>query len=219
LATVAIESSTRTASVAVAHGTRIATSTLASERAHASDLLPALEKLMEELDTGPASIEAVFVGTGPGSYTGLRVGIATALGLVRGTNAALLGVPSGETLAFSELAPGEECVYLLDARQAELYFARYKRTDDDVEVLHAPCVIKPGELELPGDAPIFGDATVGGAAGLGESDLARLVVDVRPSAEALLALGRAQQMRRGADAPSAVEPLYLRPFAAKMRRR
>lgn len=220
-ATVAIETSTRSASVALKYGTEVRSATLTASRAHASDLLPELDRLCSELGTTPAAIQSVFVGTGPGSYTGLRVGIATALGLVRGTGAVLLGVPSGETVAYAELAPGAECAFLLDARQAQVYYARYRRGADDVEVLQPPCVMSTSEIgaKLEDDVTIFGDATVADAASLSAAQRARLVTDVIPSAARLIDLGREQLARRGPDAPESVEPLYLRPFAAKARKR
>lgn len=218
---VALETSARAASVAVRHRSSTRATRLEAERAHASDLFPELGRLFAELGASPRAIEAVLVGTGPGSYTGLRVGIATALGLARGSGAKLLGVPSGETLAFERLRPGEEGVQLLDARSGELYFARYRRTEDEVEVVVAPIVLKPGELaaHLPVGTPIFGDSTVAEAAGLDAGARERLVTDATPSAAALLELG-GRRLARGAFTDSAeLEPLYLRPFAAKTRRR
>ena len=99
------------------------------------------------------------------------MGIATALGLSRGTGARLCGVPSLEALAYAELSPGEQGAVLLDARSNELYFAHYRRRDDDVEEIAAPRVARPGELDqiLPDDIPIFGDTTVADAAALDES--------------------------------------------------
>src|SRR5688572_13321424 len=117
---VALETSARAASVAVRHAGEVRAARLAPERSHASDLFPRLAELFEALGAAPGAIESVFVGTGPGSYTGLRVGIATALGLARGSGAKLVGVPSGETLAYERLAPGREAAWLLDARSGEL---------------------------------------------------------------------------------------------------
>src|SRR5262245_14853132 len=106
---------------------------LDKDRSHASDLIPALDRMLKEIRARPSQIGAVLVGTGPGSYTGLRVGIAIALGLSHAAGAAIRGVCSFETLAWAETKPGEECVVLLDARQDELYLARYRRTKDEVE--------------------------------------------------------------------------------------
>lgn len=218
---VALESSTRRASVAArtAKGPT-AESWLESERAHASDLLPALDRLVTGLGARPADLAAICVGTGPGSYTGLRVGIATALGLARASGAAVLGVPSGETLCFGACQPGRSMILLLDARSGEIYYAKYRRLDDEVETIDPPRVVRPEEVAalVDGDAPIFGDATVGAAAGLGPSPLDRLRTDVVPAAHDLLELG-ARRIARGIATPLAMlEPLYLRAFAATKRK-
>jgi len=112
----AIESSSRSASVAARAGGRVLQASLSSTRAHASDLLPALDGLVRELGLEPREVEAVYVGLGPGSYTGLRVGIATALGIARSSGAALLGVGSFEVLLWERLALGETGGVLLDGR-------------------------------------------------------------------------------------------------------
>jgi tRNA threonylcarbamoyladenosine biosynthesis protein TsaB len=221
MAIVALETSSRAASIAVRVGERELATHLDPARAHASDILPALAQSLGELGASAADIETVLVGTGPGSYTGLRVGIATALGLVRGAGARIVGVPSGETLVFGSLPPGGEGVYLLDARQGELYFAVYRRTEHDVETLSPPCVLTAAELprHLPPGTPLFGDDSVARAAALGANDLARLRTDRVPEASTLLRLGLARLTRSGAHQPRDVAPLYLRPFAATARRR
>ncbi len=217
---VAFETSTRRPSLAVrtAEGL-IHARELRGERPHASDLVPTLDALFRELALRPGALEALVVGTGPGSYTGLRVGIASALGLARGTGAALLGVPSGEALAFERLLPGERGALLLDARQGELYFALYERTPDDVLTLDGPRVVRPEGLVLPSTGPIFGDGTVADAARLDAAARARLDALAIPGAAALLELGRLRLARGGPQDPAAVRPLYLRPFAARERKR
>jgi tRNA threonylcarbamoyl adenosine modification protein YeaZ len=88
--------------------------------AHARDLVPELERLLSaagvERRDGKLALGAVIAGLGPGSYTGLRVGIATAQALARATGAALFGLPSFEALAFAELTPGQEGTVAMDAR-------------------------------------------------------------------------------------------------------
>jgi tRNA threonylcarbamoyladenosine biosynthesis protein TsaB len=218
---VALESSTRRASVAARTASKPTVEHwLESERAHASDLLPALHRLVTGLGSKPADLGAICVGTGPGSYTGLRVGIATALGLARASGAAVLGVPSGETLCFGACAPGTSMILLLDARSGEIYYAKYRRLEGEVETIDPPRVVRPDEVALlvAGDLPIFGDATVGAAASLGAEAIARLRTDVVPSARDLLELG-ARRIARGITTPlGALEPLYLRDFAASKRK-
>ena len=218
---VALETSGRAPSVAVQRGGREASRDLERERAHASDLLPALDLLLREVGGRPSEIGAVLVGTGPGSYTGLRVGIATALGIARGSSAQIRGVPSGETVCWAELGPGEDGTVLLDARAGEIYLARYRRTADEIEVLRAPCVLAAGEASgaVEGTGPVFGDRAALEAAGVLGSLATRFRAGARPEARALLALGMRRLERLGATAPSEVAPLYLRPFAVRARRR
>ncbi|MCB9913777.1 MAG: tRNA (adenosine(37)-N6)-threonylcarbamoyltransferase complex dimerization subunit type 1 TsaB [Planctomycetes bacterium] len=219
---VALETSTRGASVAARTPRGLLEVALEADTAHASTLLPRLAELLERLDATPREVGAVYVGLGPGSYTGLRVGVATALGLARGAAAVLRGEASAEVLLARELAPGEEGVFLIDARQEELYFARYRREGGELVTLRAPCVLRAEDVraELARDgARVFADATAADAAGLDAATRARLVLDARPSAAALLELAGARLAREGAHAADAVQPLYLRDFRAKQRRR
>lgn len=219
---VALETSTRQPSVAVRRGDRLVERALEREGAHASDLLPALKRLLDEVGALPSDIARVFVGIGPGSYTGLRVGVATAQGLARGSGASLTGVPSGEALAFRECEPDEEVVQLLDARSQELYFAHYARRGTDLIVLTEPRVVTKQELRarLPIGVRILGDATCAAAGELTTAERERLTTDCVPQASAVLELGT-RRLDAGTPntAPEAVLPLYLRPFAAKLRKR
>ncbi|MDP6538994.1 MAG: tRNA (adenosine(37)-N6)-threonylcarbamoyltransferase complex dimerization subunit type 1 TsaB [Planctomycetota bacterium] len=217
----ALETSTRRPSVAVSGSGRTLVRTLSGDRAHASDLVPALDELLSELDLAPSSLAGVLVGTGPGSYTGLRVGIATARGLARSTGALLRGVPSGEALAFERLEPGDRCIHLLDARGGELCCAVYERLAEEVRVASAPRTLTPAELAdwLPSSLPIYGERGVADAASLSEGERARFDDEVPPGAGALLVLGRRRLDTLGGQAAHEVEPLYLRPFAARARRR
>jgi tRNA threonylcarbamoyl adenosine modification protein YeaZ len=175
---------------------------LSSTRAHASDLLPALDGLVRALGRAPREIDAVYVGLGPGSYTGLRVGIATALGLARSTGAALVGLCSFEVLLWERLRPGETGGVLLDGRGGGFYHARYARGVEGLEVLLAPAILPEAEARAraAGDGRSFG-------------------VDDPPRARALLELGAARLARAGPMRPADVQPLYLRPFQATTRAR
>ena len=218
----ALETSSRRPSVAVRDGERVVSRALDGDRPHASDLLPALEAALTELGLGPADIEAVAVGTGPGSYTGLRVGIATALGIARGSDAQLVGVPSLEALAWGQLEPGEEAGVLLDARARELYFAHYRRATAaaELEVITPPCVIARDELgpRLPAGLMLFADDAALRAAGL-EGDESRRIRSAHAHAEQVLELGLARLASTGPQLPAEIEPLYLRAFAAQPRKR
>jgi tRNA threonylcarbamoyl adenosine modification protein YeaZ len=217
---VALEGSGRPGSVALRAGGEVREAVLSADAAHASDLLPSLDRLMREARaTGPVS--SVLVGTGPGSFTGLRVAIATAMGIARGAGARMFGVSSFEALVFAELEVGEEGCILVDARAREVYFAHYRRTENDVEVIAPPRVVPAGApLALPATARVFADESGLRAAGITRTALAaRVVSDRRPSAAAVLRLGERRLERDGPMVPSDIEPLYLRPFAAVARKR
>ena len=220
---IALESSSRSASVAVALGSgERVERMLSSERAHASDLLPSVEGALRELDRTPAQIDAVVIGTGPGSYTGLRVGIASALGLAYSCNASLIALPSLNALAFDKLSPGQDGLVIANAHAGALYLASFRHTGDDVEVLREPAVMSPAEVREILREPhgrILTDGFSAQELELSDEPEARITIGSVPGAGALLELGRKQFARRGADDPESIEPLYLRPFQAKPRKR
>ncbi|MFT5285508.1 MAG: tRNA threonylcarbamoyl adenosine modification protein YeaZ [Planctomycetota bacterium] len=214
---VALEASGRPGSVAARRETRKLNVELGEGAAHASDLLGMLNELVLELDGTPQDISAVFVGTGPGSFTGLRVAIATAMGIARGTQAQVRSVPSFDALVFEALEVGEEAYVLLDAYSSELYLARYRRDAKDVVPLTEPHVIRAAPFDLPSDARLIADAKSLRATGLEAHE--QLVPYRTPSAQSVLELGAYRLEALGAESPESIEPLYLRPFAAKKRQR
>ncbi len=213
---VAIETSTAQPSIAVWHAGRSMQTWLEGARSHASDLLPMLSSLLKACGQSPSDIERVVVGRGPGSYTGLRVGAATALGVARGSEAKLGGISSFEALAWRALKPGEECVVLVDARADEIYWAHLRRDENDVTSIVEPRVVRSIDLavELPNSIPIFGQRGIEQSARLSPEQAARVRHDSTPQAGALIELALA----RGDAISSEIEPLYLRAFAVRSRR-
>jgi tRNA threonylcarbamoyladenosine biosynthesis protein TsaB len=190
---------------------------LGERRAHASDMLPRLQALLRDIGfegQGLPRLDGIIVGTGPGSYTGLRVGIATALGLARASDAPLRGVPSFEALALAELEPGQVGSIALDARAGRFYFARYRRTEEDVTALIEPRTARAAELAtlLSEDDTILGEEKLADAAGLPPAIATRVRTGAVPQARALLTLGARRLDRLGAQSADQVQPLYLRAF-------
>lgn len=218
---VALETSSRAPSVAVRCGARVRADDLSGERAHASDLLPRLAAILAELGATPDEIDLVLVGTGPGSYTGLRVGVATALGLARGAGAAALGICSSEVLAWGALVPGERAWHILDARGGALYATHLERDSEDVRLLAGPLVLPIEELRitLAARERLFADEAACRAAGF-EAELSEQIEHgARPEARALLELG-GSRYERGTRTPlTELRPLYLRPFEPRVRKR
>ena len=111
-------------------------------RDHAKRLVPELEELLERAGVRQRDIRGVGVGLGPGSYTGLRVGVAAAKGLARGLGVPIVGRGSLETMAYGAygaLGEGEEAVVALDARRGNVYAGRFRKEGERV--------VQEGEVE------------------------------------------------------------------------
>lgn len=237
---VALEASTRRASVAARsleteEPNEIHSRELDPERAHASDLLPALDGLLGDLGAQPSDVELICVGTGPGSYTGVRVAIALAQGIALAGNRRLCGVPSIEAELYGQLEVGEVGTALRDARGGRFTLGTYLRCETGLEQRSAPVAVPAADLrEALGssfedlDAPVLlaepgllEALTDGGTLPPGwvEARCAR-VRDLAPAAaSAVLELGSARS-RTGQAAPLAqVLPLYLAEFVVRPRSR
>lgn len=220
-----IETSSRGGSIALlgVDGT-ISALDLSEGASHGSDLMPAVDRLMRGAGAlDPQAIDWVAVGTGPGSYTGLRVGAATALGLARGAGARCVGVPSLAAMALGGLQPGERGAAVRNAFGGQVYVASYKRPEDPAAPLlevAAPCACDPTEAQaLMGPCQVWLiDAKT--LEVLGSPPTSGRVL--RPStvkATDVLSLALHQIEGGIGIGPDAIKPLYLRPFEAKNRRR
>ncbi|MEI9939797.1 MAG: tRNA (adenosine(37)-N6)-threonylcarbamoyltransferase complex dimerization subunit type 1 TsaB [Pseudomonadota bacterium] len=140
-----IESSSRRGSVALLEGERVVASVEHEQpNSHAERLLPMLEQLLAEAGWPKSSLDRLGVGVGPGSFTGLRAGIALAEGLSVGLDRPLWGV--GSLLAMARGALAEHsgpCCALLDARRNELFAAIY---DAELRELCAPLALPLEDL-------------------------------------------------------------------------
>lgn len=126
LKVLAIESATDWLSVALLEGeTVVALKAPNATRQHAGTLLPTIHALLAETEWSLSALDALAVSTGPGSFTSLRIGLATAKGLAFGRSLRAVGVSTLEAMALSQLenaaGSGREGVALLDARRGEWY--------------------------------------------------------------------------------------------------
>lgn len=121
-----LDTSTSRLSVALrSDGQTLAVRTLGSERRHNETLLPLLDQMLREQGRTPSALTGLAVGLGPGSFTGVRIGIATAQGLAQA-----LGLPLAGISSFLILAAGsghDEVLVVGDALQNMVYAAQYAR--------------------------------------------------------------------------------------------
>ncbi len=111
--------------------------------------MPLVEETIAAAGLTVRDIECFACGTGPGSFTGLRVGISTAQGLALGTNAPLIGVPTMDVLSRAVPHPGHAVCTLLDAGRGEVYAAVYRSLRADprrLEKTMPETILTPEEL-------------------------------------------------------------------------
>jgi tRNA threonylcarbamoyladenosine biosynthesis protein TsaB len=120
---------------------------------HASRLLPLISELLDQTDSGWDTIDRIAVGLGPGTFTGLRIGVATAKGLAQAAGIPLVGVSTLHSLALGARAAGGavasgSVLAVLDARRGEAFAAAWnvRALDEDHGPVLAPCALTPDAL-------------------------------------------------------------------------
>lgn len=122
----AIDSSGLTATVALVEDDRtIAEYTVDYKKTHSQTLLPMISEMMEMVEMDIASVDAIAVSGGPGSFTGLRIGSATAKGLGLALNKPLVHVPTVDALAYSVYGCQDIICPIMDARRNQVYTGVY----------------------------------------------------------------------------------------------
>ncbi len=187
------------------------------EREHAEVIMAMIEKVMHEAALAFDALDAIAVTVGPGSFTGVRVGVAAARGLALATGRPLIGVTSLEVMARQALDRLDETprtlAVALDARRGEVYLAVF---DGAGEMLIGPAALSPEQAvaRLPETGKIIlagsGAALVMQAAGESTRELEAVFPDLQPDASTL---ARMALTRAPIEGP--LRPLYLRPPDAK----
>jgi tRNA threonylcarbamoyladenosine biosynthesis protein TsaB len=131
------------------------------DRHHTESLVPGIRELLASVDLAAKSLDRVVVDRGPGLYTGLRVGLATAVGLALAANCELVGVTSLELLAAGAHRAGVRGALLaaVDGRRGEVFVQTFQ-LDDTVQPTNEPSVERPDELIarwMSGDVTVTGD--------------------------------------------------------------
>ncbi len=131
-----IETSTMSGSIAVVEEERlIAEYSLNLGRTHGARLMPAIDRMLVDSNLTIGEIGGFAVALGPGSFTGLRIGIATAKGLAQASGKPILGIPTLDGLARNVMYSKEIICPILDARKREVYFSLYKSKDGELKRL------------------------------------------------------------------------------------
>jgi tRNA threonylcarbamoyladenosine biosynthesis protein TsaB len=216
---VILETSCSSAQVALAHGDKLlAVHRLDEARRHARDLAPTLAKLLKAQGWKARELDAVLISHGPGSYTGLRVGIMTAKTLAYATGCVLLGIGTFEAIARQAPDQAVQVDVVADAQKDNVYVQRFVRSHAGGGwEAQAPLTIQDFSTWL-GTVAESGWISGPGITGKEERLSGRLLVDSpyrEPLAESILQIGL-ERLRKGEkDDCYTLEPLYLRPSAAE----
>src|SRR6187399_837688 len=122
----ALETSGRTGSVAVAENGAVLTEEQFSYGLrHAAGIVPIVDRLCRARGWSPGQIEEIYVSAGPGSFTGLRVGVTVAKTLALATGARIVAVPTAEVLARNAPAGWQNLIVVLDAKRDQIFTATF----------------------------------------------------------------------------------------------
>lgn len=145
----AVDTATENCSVALMVGDQVFARSEVAPRDHTKKVLPMVDEVLKEAGLTLAELDAIAFGQGPGSFTGVRIGIGIAQGLAFGADLPMIGVSTLEAMAQSSYRQfGDTHVAsAIDARMSEVYWARYSREQDGRwSLTDEECVISPQEL-------------------------------------------------------------------------
>jgi tRNA threonylcarbamoyladenosine biosynthesis protein TsaB len=219
-AILSIETSTSICSVAIhKEGRLIASSEIHEEQAHASRLAVLIQNLTKALEIPLNTLQAVAISSGPGSYTGLRIGISTAKGLCYALGVPLIAVDALKLMALKVeklgITNGLLCP-MLDARRAEVYYGIFGRELRYVESIQSVILDENAFKSFLDDGAVsfFGTGMLK-AEKIIKHVNARFIHNILPSAIELGELAT-QKLKEGQHEDlTTFEPLYLKEFLVK----
>jgi tRNA threonylcarbamoyladenosine biosynthesis protein TsaB len=208
-----IDTSTPRTSVAIVER-RVAIAELQQgedRRGRGADLLVLIDAVCVGAAIGPHDLDAVAIGAGPGSFTSLRIGMATAKGIAFAAHCPLWAVSSLAALADEALDedPTATIVATLDARRQEIYTGAYRRAGEQTVLLAPERVMPPGELAafMPPGAKIVGDA----------AEVLAAFPQAREASPTGAAVARLALAGTRVDVLVSGGPSYIRPSEAEMK--
>lgn len=216
-----IETSTDVCSVALSDGQDVLFEKTSYEgHSHASLLGVYVEEALKEMKKNGRKLDAVAVSSGPGSYTGLRIGVSVAKGLCFGFGIPMISIPTLELLASTAInreGGAKEGLYcsMLDARRMEVYAAIYRPDLSTVRKASADIVTAETYAEWLQESPIcfFGNGS-SKCKPVIDSPNARFLDDVHPLAANMVPLANQRFEKAEFEDVAYFEPFYLKEFQA-----
>lgn len=224
--TLAIETATGCGSVALTRGGLtdgrvLAEYTLQPEVVHTRRLLGLIEHLMAATTTTWAELDAVAVSQGPGSFTGLRIGMAAAQGIAMAADRPLVGVPTLDALAMQAWGADGQLCCVLDARKQQVYAAFYRRDVNGSRRRLGDSVVLSTEAlaaRITEPTLVFGPGAAVCASWLADCAFARVAAGpaLHPRAALVGFCGTEALAAGDTDGTAALAPLYVRASEAEL---
>jgi tRNA threonylcarbamoyladenosine biosynthesis protein TsaB len=213
----ALETATLAGSAALLDGSRlVGESRLDIALTHSERLMAMVDRLLKDCGWSVSMLDGVAVSIGPGSFTGLRIGVATAKGLALALGVPVAAVPTLDALAWNLPFAGAPVCPLLDARKGEVYLALYRWNVDRMERSSDYLALSPRAAaeRLRPPVIVLGDGVAACRpflAPLGGGVQVAPETSDRPSAAIVGRLGHAMLQSGQVAEPDALAPMYLRP--------
>lgn len=152
----AIETSSRVGSLALCNGTSIlAERTFSHGLQNAAKVLPLIDELCRERGVTARGIQEIAVSIGPGSFTGLRIGVTLAKTLAFATGARLFAVPTLPAIASNAPGDAAHVLPILDAKRDQVFAAIYRRTGHALDEIEPPQLIHLPDLLSRAPRPLY----------------------------------------------------------------
>ncbi|WP_026760097.1 tRNA (adenosine(37)-N6)-threonylcarbamoyltransferase complex dimerization subunit type 1 TsaB [Selenomonas ruminantium] len=221
----AIDTATQVSSVAVLkEGRLLAELTMQGKLTHSETLLPHIEQVLKMAAVAKEELTGIAVSNGPGSFTGLRIGLAAAKAMSYVLGIPLVGVSTLQALAYQLPAPGVRVMCLLDAQKGNAYVESYRWENNSLQIVDSVQVAKITDIvaacaNMSEQVILLGDAVQKKVAGKLELPANVSVAPphiVMPRAACVAMLGQEKLMAGETDNVMDLEPVYIRRSEAEV---
>ena len=215
----AVETSTLAGGAAILDGDRVVGQYLLDVSVtHSERLMVAIDRLLGDAGWTPRDLDGLAVAIGPGSFTGLRIGLSTVKGLALALSIPVAGVPTLDAMAATLPFAALPVCPVLDARKHEVYASLYRWDGRAMRREWDYLAVAPDELARRLAEPVI---LLGDAARAIRTEHARLAPPTHraPSPACVGLLGHARLSAGETVAPADLVPIYLRPSEAELKRR
>ncbi|OEE37853.1 tRNA (adenosine(37)-N6)-threonylcarbamoyltransferase complex dimerization subunit type 1 TsaB [Vibrio anguillarum] len=215
----ALDTATENCSVALMMNGKLYVRSEVAPRDHTKKILPMVDSVLKEAGITLQELDALAFGRGPGSFTGVRIGIGIAQGLAFGADLPMIGISTLATMAQGSyrLQGYQQVACAIDARMSEIYWGRYTRQEDGSwQEIDAECVIAPNTLaeQIKADSITWGCAGTGWAAYKEELDtlpiLCQMGEVLYPDAQDIVFLAQYEFAKGNTLTVEESSPVYLR---------